>query len=48
MIEYAPVWSVLTRAEKRAHELVEAVVRPLGFDAVVTIGPGAAPEVVHR
>jgi hypothetical protein len=39
---------VLTRAEKRAHELVEAVVRPLGFDAVVTMGPGTAPEVVHR
>jgi len=39
---------VLTRAEKHARELVDAVVRPLGFEAVVTVGPAAAPEVVHR
>jgi hypothetical protein len=29
---------VLTRAEKHARELVDAVVQPLGFDAVVTVG----------
>lgn len=34
---------VLIRAEKHARELVDAVVRPLGFDAVVTVGDGPAP-----
>jgi Protein of unknown function (DUF4230) len=31
---------VLTRAETHARELVDAVVRPLGFEAVVTVGDG--------
>ena len=39
---------VLTRAEKHARELVEAVVRPLGFDAVVTVGGGPAVETPRR
>jgi hypothetical protein len=39
---------VLTRAEKHARELVEAVVRPLGFEANVTVGPETTPEVVRR
>ena len=34
---------VLTRAEKHARELVDAVVRPLGFDAVVTVGASLPP-----
>jgi hypothetical protein len=35
---------VLLRAEKHARELVDAVVRPLGFDAVVTVGAGPRLE----
>jgi hypothetical protein len=35
---------VLIRAEKHARELVDAVVRPLGFDAVVIVGDGRPSE----
>jgi hypothetical protein len=39
---------VLARAEKHARELVDAVVRPLGFQAVVTVGPAGPAEVLRR
>lgn len=39
---------VLTRAEKHARELVDAVVRPLGFEAIVTVGPQLPAGVVRR
>jgi hypothetical protein len=38
---------VLTRAEEHARALVDAVVRPLGFDAHVTVG-GATPTSPER
>jgi hypothetical protein len=39
---------VLARAEKRARELVDAVVRPLGFEAVVTVGDAPADGIMRR
>jgi hypothetical protein len=38
---------VLSRAEQRARELVTAVVKPLGFEASVTIGD-VAPTYIAK